>query len=172
MTDPSQPPRFPSWLAPTVVTLLVMHLGLTWIQGSLLHRQNEELRALREDVQILSDTIEQGLMASDEPVDLEPARSRGRVQRHVLRVRRIQAPPPSEEDAARKELQDSADSAKKAVNDAREVQSKLSIEENIRKADEKARIEATEHTGRNWLFIALGAGLVGVLVRAWLRRRG
>jgi hypothetical protein len=58
------------------------------------------------------------------------------------------------------------------VSEAREVQSKLSIEENIRKADEKAKVDSAENTWQKWLLAALGAGLLAVAVRSWLSRRG
>ena len=90
---------------------------------------------------------------------------------HLQRVRMIQEQP-TEEEQARKDIQNSNDSAKNAVSKAREVQSQLSIEENIRKADEKAKMDTAESSWQKWLWIALGAGLVGMVIRAWLRRRG
>ena len=77
-----------------------------------------------------------------------------------------------EEDQAQKDLQAAKASALKAVDDARKVQSQLSIEENIHKAEAKARVEESENAWQKWLWIALGAGMVAMVVRAWLRRRG
>ena len=172
MTDPSQLPRFPSWLAPAVVVILAMQLTLTWLQGGLLHRQHQDLLALREDVQLLTDSLEQGVGEEDATADsLAPARHAAARRFRLQQVRRLQAAP-AEEDQAQKDLQDAKASAQKAVSDARAVQSKLSIEENIRKAEEKAKIEEAESAWQKWLWIALGAGMVAVAVRAWLRRRG
>jgi hypothetical protein len=172
MTDPSQPPRFPSWLAPAVVVMLGLQLVLTWLQGSLLQRQHEELRALREDVQILAEALEQNLWDEgtlDE--ELAPAGSPSVRKFRIQRVRMAQ-PAPAEEEQAQKDLQDAKASALKAVSEAREVQSKLSIQENIRKAEENAKLGSAENAWQKWLWMALGAGLVAVAVRAWLRRRG
>ena len=172
MTDPSQPPRIPSWLAPAVVMLLGMQLTLTWLQGSLLHRQHQDLLGLREDVQSLADSLEQGTgEETDTGNGLAPARHRQARRPRLQRVRMIQDMTP-EEEQTQKDLQDAKASALKAVSDAREVKAKLSIEENIRKADEKAKVEAVETTWQKWLWIALGAGMVAVVIRAWLRRRG
>jgi hypothetical protein len=173
MTEPSQPPRLPSWLAPAVVVLLGMQLVLGWIHGSLLHRQHEDLLALREDVQDLTDSVEQGLWQEDDSEEgVAPARHRARRPHHLQRVRMVQEAPTPEEEQARKETQDANESAKQAVSKARKVQSQLSIEENIRKADEKAKLDTAENNWQKWLWGALGAGLVAMVVRAWLRRRG
>lgn len=172
MTDPSQPPRFPSWLAPAVIVMLGMQLTLSWLQGGLLHRQHEDLLALREDVQILTDTLEQGLWDEGYAEEgMAPARHRPVRRSRLLRASAIQDATP-EEELAQKDLENTRASAKKAVSDAREVRSKLSIEENIRKAEEKAKVESAESTWMRWLWAALGVGLVAMVVRAWLRRRG
>ena len=147
-------------------------MTLTWIQGSLLHRQHEDLLALREDVQILADSVEQGTAEEGSTEDgLAPARRYPGRRPRLQRVRMLQAAP-AEEEQAQKELQDAKTSAQKAVNEAREVRSKLSIEENIRKAGEKAKIDEAENAWQKWFWAALGAGLVTIAVRAWLRRRG
>jgi hypothetical protein len=172
MTDPSQPSRFPSWLAPAVVVMMGMQLALTWLNGSLLHRQHMDMLALREDVQTLSEALEQGTSEEDTaggsivPARLRPARSQ-----RIQRVRLIQAAP-TEEEQAQKDLQNARASAQKAVSEAREVQSKLSIEENIRKAEAKAKLDEAENAWQKWLWIALGIGMLAVAIRAWLRRRG
>lgn len=172
MTDSSQPPRFPSWLAPTVVVMLGMQLVLNWLQGGLLHRQHADLLALREDVQILADAMEQGAWEEDNAEEnMAPARRRPGRGQGTRWVRILQETTP-EEDPAQKELQNAKASAQKAVSEAREVQSKLSIQENIRKADEKAKLEAAEGAWQKWLWVALGVGLAAVGTRAWLRRRG
>jgi hypothetical protein len=172
MADPSQPPRFPSWLAPAVVVMMGLQLTLAWLQGSLLHRQHQELLALREDIQALADSMEQGTWQEDALVEgLTPTRHRPVAGLRIQRARMLQ-PAPGEDEQAQKDLQDAKISAQQAVSEAREVQAKLSIEENIRKAEEKAKIEGAEHTWQKWLLVALGAGMVAVVIRAWLRRRG
>ena len=79
---------------------------------------------------------------------------------------------PSDEEKARKELEESKNSAQKAVKDAREVQSKLSIEENYRKAEEKKQVEAAQNTWTKWVWATLGLLALAMVGRAWLRRRG
>ena len=177
MSDPVPPPRYPSWLGAAVVTLLTLQLGLIWIQGGLLHRQHRELQDLREDVLSLADALDQSLL--QEPgteQDVAPTHARERrLPRRLQRVRVLQESQtsrPAEEEEGRKETEDSNKAARKAVQDAREVQSKLSIEENIRKAEEKKQVEAAQNTWQKWLWIALGAGVLAMAVRAWLRRRG
>lgn len=172
MTDSSQPSRFPSWLAPTVVTMLGMQLTLTWLQGRLLHRQHEDLLGLREDVQVLTDSMEQGTSGGDSLAEgLAPARQRSAPRPRIRQVRLLQSAP-TEDEQAQQDLQDAKASALKAVSEAREVRSKLSIEENIRKAEENAKLNAVENTWQKWLWIALGVGMLAVAIRAWLRRRG
>lgn len=172
MSDPSPHPPIPPWLAPAVVVMLGLQLALTWMHGSLLHRQHEDLVALREDVQILTETVEEGFWAEGDgeleenflPIQRDSRRLR------LQRVRLIQDSP-ADEDPAQKELEASRESAKKAVTDAREVQSKLSITENARRAEEKAQMEAAGSRWQLWLMVALGAGLVALVMRLWLRRR-
>jgi hypothetical protein len=172
MMDPAQPPRLPSWLAPAVVVMMGVQLALTWLHGSLLYRQHEDLLALREDVQVLADSMEQGTSQDDaEEEGLAPARHRQIRRLQVRRVAMLQREP-TEEEQAKKDLENTKLSAQKAVSEAREVQAKLSIEENIRKADEKAKVDAAENAWQKWLWAALGAGMLAVVVRAWLRRRG
>ena len=81
-------------------------------------------------------------------------------------------PPESTEDALTKELQESRDSGKKAVKDAREAQSKLSISENAKKAEQKKAMEAAQNQWVPYAWMASGAGLLALLIRGWLRRRG
>jgi CHASE3 domain sensor protein len=78
---------------------------------------------------------------------------------------------PAEEEEAQKRLQEAKASARKAVSEAREVQSKLSIEENMRRAEEKAQIKEAENAWQKWFWIALGAGAIAIVVGAWRRRR-
>lgn len=172
MTDPSQPPRFPSWVPLTVVVMLGLQLALTWVQGRLLQRQHQDLVALREDVQVLADCLDQEAPQEDyEAEGLAPARQL-RIRRPSIRRVAMLQEEPSEDDPAKKDLEATKASARKAVGEAREVQSKLSIAENVRKAEERARMDEAGNTWQKWLWAALGAGLAAVGVRAWLRRRG
>lgn len=164
----AEPPRIPSWLAPAVVVLLVMQLALLWLQGGLLHRQHQDLVGLREDVQELTDTVEEALFTQE---DYEESAAPARHRFRAPRLLRVQNPAPADEDPAQKELREAAESAQKAVQQARETQSKLSIEENIRKAEEKAKVEEAESSWQKWMLVALGGGLLAWVVRAWLQRR-
>jgi hypothetical protein len=173
MSDRVPSSRFPAWFAPAVVVMMAMQLVLAWLQGGLLHRQHQELQALREDVQDLADTLAEGSDDQDEGA-AEPARRIHPLRRPGLqRIRLRQAQPaPSEEDPARKELEESAASAQKAVSDARKVQSQLSIAENIRKADEQARLDAAQNAWIKWAWLGTGIGALAIGVAAWWRRRG
>lgn len=164
----AEPPRIPTWLAPIVVILLVMQLALLWLQGSLLHRQHQDLVGLREDVQELTDTVEEALYTQD---DFEESAAPARHRLQVPHLLRVQDPAPADEDPARKELQESAASGQKAVQQAQEARSKLSIEEAARKAEEKAEVDAAESHWQKWMLVALGAGLLAWAVRAWIQRR-
>lgn len=73
---------------------------------------------------------------------------------------------------AQKELEASKESAKKAVEEARETQQKLSIQENARKADEQAKINKAQNASGKWMLLGLAIVLGAVIVRAYLRRRG
>jgi len=174
MNENPQPSNPRSWLGPAVLALITAQLGLTWLQGSLLHRQHRELLGIREDLQALAESLEQGASgAPSEEGGLVPARSRHRRPRAKggMRVANITLQEEAPEQA-NKDLEEAKKSAQKAVKDAREVQGKLSIEENARKAEEKARLQGAHNQGQKWLFIGLGAGLFALVLRSWLRRRG
>ena len=156
MSEPSPTHGLPAWLASVIVALLALQLGMSWLQGGLLQRQHRDLLGLREDIQTLSDNLDQGTWQENGGEgSLAPARKLHRHSR--LRIQRVrffqesqpqpsQTPVPSEEDQAKKEIEASREANRKAVAEARDVQSKLSIEENARKADEKAKIEAVQNT--------------------------
>jgi len=153
----------------TIPTLLVLQLALLWLQGAQLHRQGQVLQGLREDIQSLSDSIEN----SQSP-------AAGQEDESTAVPARYQTPAPprrvavlgaeEEQDAAAKELKASRDSAQKAVKDAREFQSKISIEENIRKADENRKVNAATSSWQRWVYGALGVLVVALLARAVIRR--
>jgi hypothetical protein len=175
MSDPVPPSRIPSWFSVSVLALLALQTGLIWIQGGLLNRQRGDIQGLREDIQYLTDSLDQNLI--QEPVEegsYDPTRRPLPRSKHFIQRARMmqEAPPPTEEERTRKELEAARESTQKALSDAREAQSKLSIEENIRKAEEKKQLEAAGNTWQKWLWVALGAGVLAMVVRSWLRRRG
>lgn len=151
------------WMIPTI---LALQLGLLWIQGAQIHRQNLLLEGLREDLQTLADTLESGQDYQDE-AQASPAMHR----QNSVPLRIAARGAGEEPDAATKELKASQDSAQKAVKDAREVHSKLSIEENSRKADEQRKANAATSSWRTWAIALSGAALL-LLARVALRRRG
>lgn len=175
MNENQPPSPQHSWFAPAVIILIAAQLGLTWLQGSLLHRQHADIQGLREDIQGLAESLDQS--ASGAPAEeggLVPARARHprRHARNAVRVLYIAPSDEEQEKQAAKDLEDSKKSAEKAVKDAREVQGKLSFEENARKAEEKAKLQGAQETWQKWLWIGLGAGLLAIVLRSWLRRRG
>ena len=84
--------------------------------------------------------------------------------------RRVAVLGAEEEQDATKELKASRDSAQKASKDAREVQSKLSIEENVRKAEETRKVNAATTSWQRWVYGALACVVAGLIARAILRR--
>ena len=155
----------------TIPLFLALQLGLLWMQGAQLHRQNLVLQGLREDIQALTETIEEGqapngfdeeAMAVPASLALDPS------AREKLAVLGVQ----EEQDPAQKEIQESRESAQKAVKEAREARSKLSIEENIKKAEEAKKVQAATRSWQTWVGWALALVVVALIVRSVLRRRG
>lgn len=157
--------------ARTILSLLTLiatlQLGLLWVQGAQLYRQQQTLQALRQDVQDLTDVLEGGSQGGDEgtyaPGRLMP---RGHARLRAAHHLRIQ-----EEDPAAKELRASRESAEKAVKEAREVQKKLSVEEAAKRAELDRQQKAAQDQWVTWAWGALGLVVVALLVRGWLRRR-
>lgn len=153
----------------TIPTLLALQLTLLWVQGAQLYRQNQVLQGLREDIQALSEYLQDGKMPTQDQEEgsVVPAR----YQASNPPPRRVAVLGAEEEqDAAAKELKATRDSAQKAVKDAREVQSKLSIEENIRKADENRKVNAATTSWQRWVYGALAFVVLGLIARAVFRR--
>lgn len=154
----------------TIPTFLALQLGLLWIQGAQLHRQNQVLQGLREDIQALTESLDSNPSAtsSDDDGGAMPARFQPRPapprQVAVLGVE-------EEQEAAARDLKASKDSAQKAIKDAREVQSKLSIEENIRKADEAQKVQAATSSWQRWVWAAMGLVVLALVIRSVLQRR-
>lgn len=155
----------------TIPTLLVLQLLMLWLQGAQLHRQNQVLQGLREDIQALTESLDssQDPMSSSDEADVVPASTEPKVQaqKHVA-VLGVQ----EEQEAAAKELQASRESGQKAVKDAREAQSKISIEENARKAEEAKKVQAATSSWMNWAWGAMGLVAAALVARAVIRRRG
>ena len=178
MNEPRQTLQLPAWAGGAIITLLSLQLGLLWIQGTLLQRQHGELQGLREDVQYLAETMDEGQGAQDGDAEAgpRPARTRGRGLRlrpaRAVRVAFLQEPEAEAEKKAKQDIEDVRKSERDAIAKARDTREKLSISENIRKADEKALREAEEHRWRPWLWGAMGLGLIAMIARNWLRRRG
>ncbi len=152
----------------TIPTLLALQLALLWVQGAQLYRQNQLLQGLREDIQTLSDYFQDGKTPGQEQEDgpAVPAR----YQAPNPPPRRVAVLGAEEEQDATKELKASRDSAQKASKDAREVQSKLSIEENVRKAEETRKVNAATTSWQRWVYGALACVVAGLIARAILRR--
>lgn len=161
-----------SWSVPL---LLVLQLGMLWIQGAQLHQQNRLLLALRGDIQDLADSLDAG-QAPEPPQDdrgdlplHQPLPAPGRVQRVALRT--FQADPDTADQEARRDLEASRASARKAVQEAREDQSKLSIEDNARRAEEARKTRGALDAWQRVSLAALGILVLAWLLRAWFRRR-
>jgi len=155
----------------TIPTFLALQLGLLWIQGAQLHRQNQVLQALREDIQALTESIDNGQTpaSSEDEVQAVPAGFRPKPmplkQVAVLGVQ-------EEQEAAAKEIQASRESGQKAVKDAREAQSKLSVEENARKVEEAKKVQAATRSWQYWVWGALAFVALALLARSVFRRQG
>lgn len=156
----------------TVPALLVLQLGLLWLQGAQLHRQNQVLQGLREDLQALTDSLDFG---AEEPLseDEQPQAVPAGFLPHPKPQKRVAVLGVQEEqEAAAKELEASRESAQKAVKEARETRSKLSLEENARKADEAQKVQAATSTWQRWVWGALALVVLALGGRAVLQRRG
>ena len=155
----------------TIPAFLALQLGLLWLQGAQLHRQNQVLQGLREDIQSLTESLEnsQGAASSDEEAAAVPANFWNEpVPQKKVAVLGAE----EEQESAAKELKASKDSAQKAVKDAREAQSKVSIEENARKAEETSKVQAATNTWQRWVWGALALVAVALMARSVIRRRG
>lgn len=166
----------PKWLTGAVVTFLALQVGLLWMQGTMLERQHGDLQSLRLDVQDLTESLEEFQGSFDQgPGDtsLQPSRHRIHARGHSgRRATRVRLDEPEGDQGVRKELEDQRKSEREGIEKAREARSQLSIEENARKADEKAKIEAAEHKYRPLIWAGVAVGLLALFLRSWLRNRG
>ena len=155
----------------TIPALLALQLAMLWIQGAQVHRQNQVLQALREDIQSLSESIDN----SQSPASYEDdsvAVPAGFLPRPAPPKTAAVLGVQEEQDAATKELQATRESAQKAVKDAREVRSQISWEENARKAEEAKKVQAATSTWQRWVYGALALVALALVARAVIQRRG
>jgi len=154
------------WIIPT---FLALQLGLLWLQGAQLHRQNQVLQGLREDIQALTESLDHGQSAGQEddsssvPAGFQSTPDT-KQQVAVLGVDEEQAP-------VAKDLRDARESAQKAVKEAREAQSKVSIEENIRKAEEAKKVQSATAAWQGWVWGAMALVALALGARSVIRRR-
>jgi hypothetical protein len=154
----------------TIPTFLALQLGLLWIQGAQLHRQNQVLQGLREDIQALTESIDnsQSPASNEDDSDAVPAGFQSRPEPD----KKIATPGAEEEqDPAAKDLQASRDSAQKAVKEAREIRSKLSIEENIRKVEEAKKVQSATTAWQGWVWGAIALVVLALVARSVIRSR-
>ena len=154
----------------TIPTFLALQLGLLWIQGAQLHRQNQVLQGLREDIQALTESLDNSQSATSNDADggAVPARF---LPRPALPWQVAVLGAEEEQEAAAKDLKASRDSAQKALKEAREVQSKLSIEDNIHKADEAKQVQAVTNSWQRWFWVAMALVVLALVIRSVLQRR-
>jgi hypothetical protein len=171
MSDPKPCIPLRPWVGSAILVLLAAQTALLWVQGSLLHRQHQDLVSLRDEIQYLSESLEQNGQWDEEGGPAEyPSPARHRRIRHprLQRAARIQ-----EEDAgALKDVEASRRSAQEAVAKGREAREKLSIEENARKAEEKAKALDQGRQARTWIWAGAAALAAAYGARVWLRKRG
>lgn len=198
MNDSPQPGR-PGWISPTLVALLAAQVGLLWLCGGLLNRQNGEIMAMREDIQDLTeavDNITSDQAPATEDGNFQPAASHLRARpappkhrHHAPHFQRAsfgsgparanavlqdtQEKPQDEQDQAAKDIKEANESAKKAVAEARDTQQKLSLSENARKAEEKKKVESATASFLPIVYAAMAIGILAFIIgRVWRARSG
>jgi hypothetical protein len=144
-------------------------LGLLWIQGAQLHRQNQVLQGLREDIQALTESIESEQSPSTEDGSSSVPASFLQVPGSQKKVAVLGVE--EEQESTAKELKAAKESAQKAVKDAREAQSKISIEENARKVEEAQKVQDVTSSWQRWVWAALALVALAWVARSVLRRR-
>ncbi len=160
-------------LATVMCGIAILQLGLLWVQGAQLYRQNQILVAMHNDLQEVAEALDQlhGGDSGQETESSSPSRMDLHRRKPLLRVRQ-ETTPATEEDPAAKELRQSKESAEKAVQQARQAQQKLSITEAAKRAEEKQKIAAAENAWMKWVYGGLGLVVLAFLARAWWRSRG
>jgi hypothetical protein len=177
-----------AWLVGAGMTA---QIALLWVQGAQLYRQHQVLLNIQEDLQDLTDAVDQlggGNEATDESWspsrEARPAHRAHALRRARARLRgrvrqgepKPEPKPEGEADPAiqqgMKDMQATRESAQKAIEQSRDIRSKLSIEENARKADQKAQIEAAQNSWQRWAWGAVAfVALALFLGRAYVNRR-
>jgi uncharacterized membrane protein YccC len=160
-------------LALLMCGIAILQLGLLWVQGAQLYRQNQILVAMHHDLQEVAEALDQlsGGDPGQESESWSPSHTDLHRRKTLLRIRQETAPAP-EEDPAAKELRQSKESAEKAVKEARQAQQKLSITEAAKRAEEKQKIASAENAWMKWVYGSLGVLVLAFLARAWWRNRG
>jgi hypothetical protein len=159
----------------TIPLFLGLQVALLWLHGAQIHRQNQVLLGLREDIQSLADAIESGNSAGDGGEESQAVPSSFQEPSGSTKDQKKMAVLGADEEqdaAAAKDLQASRDSAKKAISEARETQSKLSITENIKKAEEAKKVQVATNEWQRWVWGAMGLVALALVARSVLRRRG
>ncbi len=184
-------PRQPGWIQSALVAVLAAQVGLLWLHGGLLNRQHHEMQGMRQDIEDLTEALDSStnehLQAPEEgsfrPASHDQRPNKGHLRHPQPRFQTVshvkfilqdtQDNAPEGQDPTMKDLQKTRDSQKKAVADARDIQKKISIEENIRKADEKKKVEAATSSFYPLVYWAMGIGLLAFIVgRVWRARAG
>jgi hypothetical protein len=181
MSQSNAPPAYPKWLSVSIIVLLTAQVGLLWTHGSMLQRQHEDIQGLREDLQNLEEDLYQdqdGWDSNEEQPNPQPTRmARHPRPRRAVRMAWMQGQSPApaggedaQEQAARKDLDAARQSGQEAVAKARTVQGQLSLEENARKAEEKARIMREGESWRIWMWVGAAVAAAALMLRLKLRR--
>lgn len=147
----------PRALLAGLLLLTALQLGLLWVQGAQLHRQQQTLQALRQDVQDLIEVLEGGGPGGEEEF-LTPGHLDPRLQPRLQRLARtLQEPPPEPGEKARREAREAS---QKALRDAEAARRKLSLDEAARRAELDRQRAAAGDRWLTWLWG--GVALVGL----------
>jgi hypothetical protein len=157
---------FRRWFPIIAITMLVLQLALLWIQGALLNRQRAELEAMRSDIRNLASAINETLIGEDQSYDAPVNPAKMRPKRLWIEQALF-----AEEARIIDDLEKSRESAQDAVKKARDAQEKLSISENVRKAEEKAKIETEKKKWHRRLGLALLLAVLSFFAGTWLKNR-
>lgn len=160
MSEQEGRPSGSRWLVPSILVLMGLQLCLLYLQGGLLHRQSSDLRALREDVQYLSELLEANTWEGTS------GRTRGERRPTLERTRHILEEEP---EPAVREVEASRKSGQKAVQEAREVRQKTDIQAHAAKV--QAQEQAQPSRWRLLVILALAVGVVALVARVLVRRR-
>ncbi len=207
MNESPQPRQF-NWtnrVLATLVAILAAQVALLWLHGGMLNRQHGEIQAMRQDIQDLTEALDNSTydQGQDQGQDQGKDRSapgegsvyapahhrhphspgwqrpgkqrpgRQRLGRVSLVLQDNQDNAPDKQDPTMKETQEARESAKKAIADARDIRQKLSIDENIRKADEKKKVDAATSSFLPIVYGAMALGILAFLLgRMWWARSG